>query len=56
MFNLPSFFFTMSVSDSVANNLIASVSKHLLWFVGIFLLEGWVFFFPEETFVGERIS
>lgn len=54
MFNLSSFFFTMSVSDSVANNLIASVSQHLFW--GFFVVvRGFFFFFPEVTFVEERI-
>lgn len=60
MFNLSSFFFTTSVSDSVANNLIASVIQHFFWGF-LLLLEGCFFsflgffFFPEVTFVEERI-
>lgn len=53
MFNLSSFFFTMSISDSLANNLIASVSQHLFFF---FVVVRGIFFFPKVTFVEEGIS
>lgn len=52
----------MSISDSVANNLIASISQHLFWVFFIRVLGGGGFFccfffffsFPEVTFVEER--
>lgn len=51
MFNLSSFFFTMSVSDSVANNLIACQPTPLV----CFFLNGVIFyFFSEVTFVEKK--